>query len=283
MSMTAPAKTKAQRLDEVAAHIRMQVIEMSHRAKTPHLGSSLSCVDLIVALYGSILNIDSAQPDAPERDRFVLSKGHAATTLYAVLAEHGFFPKAEIEQYAEPGSPLPEHPAPKCIAGIEAATGSLGHGLSLGVGMALSASIQKLDYRTYVLLSDGECNEGSTWEAAMMAPAHGLSNLFAIVDFNKWQATGRSQEVMSIEPLEEKFAAFGWNAKRIDGHDMSQILDALIPSPATDGKPTAIIADTVKGKGVSFMEDDNNWHYRIPNEEEVELARDELLGAVLES
>jgi len=263
-------------LDVVSAHIRGALIEMSHRAKTPHLGSSLSCVDILVALYWEVLNFPAAGMQAADRDRFILSKGHAATALYAVLAKRGFFPESEIATYADPGSRLPEHPSPHCVPGIEAATGSLGHGLSLAVGMALSAGIKGARFNVYCLLSDGECNEGSTWEAAMLAPAHRLSNLCAIVDFNKWQATGRSQEVMALEPLEAKFAAFGWSAYRVDGHDHAQLIHHLQKCPSYEGRPTAIIADTIKGKGISFMEDDNNWHYRIPNEEEVVAAKQEL-------
>lgn len=263
-------------LESTAAAIRGQLIEMSHRAKTPHLGSSLSCVDILVALYGEVLTIDPQQPAAADRDRLILSKGHAATTLYAVLAKHGFFPEQELLSYAEPDSRLPEHPAPQCVPGIEAATGSLGHGLSLGVGMALAAKLGQTRYNVFCLLSDGECNEGSTWEAALLAPAHALGNLCAIVDFNKWQATGRSQEVMALEPLEQKFSAFGWDAYRVDGHCIADLVVHLKKCPSSAGKPIAIIADTVKGKGVSFMEDDNNWHYRIPNEDEVIAAKQEL-------
>ena len=211
----------------------------------------------------------------PSRDRFVLSKGHGITTLYAVLAERGFFSPELFENYAQAGSPLPEHPSPRCVPGIEAATGSLGHGLSIATGIALASKMNAIDYNVVCLLSDGECNEGSTWEAALLAPAHNLDNLIAIVDFNKWQATGRSSEVTALEPLEEKFESFGWNSIRIDGHDFRQIKSALATAKKSD-KPFAIIADTVKGKGIKMMEDDNNWHYRIPSKEEVDSAFEEL-------
>ncbi len=263
-------------LQKISAKIRGQVVQLSHQAGTPHLGSSLSCVDLMVSIYWNYLNISPETYTDENRDRFILSKGHAITTLYSILSEKGFFDKIEFERYAEPQSPLPEHPSPNCVPGIEAATGSLGHGLSLGLGMALAAKLKKIDYKTYVLLSDGECNEGSTWEAAMMAPTHKLNNLIAIVDFNKWQATGRSSDILSLEPLEKKFEAFGWNAIRIDGHDFSDIKNALDKASSSKLLPTAIIADTVKGKGVKLMEDDNNWHYRIPKEEEVLSAHKEL-------
>tara|TARA_B100001248_G_scaffold260540_1_gene249062 strand:+ start:79426 stop:80241 length:816 start_codon:yes stop_codon:yes gene_type:complete len=263
-------------LEEFTAQVRAKVVSLSHDARTPHLGSSLSCVDIIVALYDSILNVDPKNPEDPNRDRFILSKGHAVTTLYAVLAQKGFFKPELLKEFNQPGSPLPEHPSFWCVPGVEASTGSLGHGLSLGVGLALSARVQKQSFKTYVLLSDGECNEGSVWEAALLAPAHKLSNLCLIVDFNKWQATGRSQEVTALEPLEEKFASFGWGTQRIDGHDFSQILPALQACGQDSEKPLAIIADTIKGKGISFMEDDNNWHYRIPSEGELLEAYKEL-------
>ena len=260
----------------IAREIRGRLVEMSHRARAPHLGSSLSCVDILAAAYWKVLSIDPQQPDAPDRDRFILSKGHAATTLYATLAKRGFFPESMLDAFAEPGSRLAEHPGPGCAPGVEAATGSLGHGLPIGVGMALAGRIQKYDYRVYVLLSDGECNEGSVWEAAMLAPAHGLENLTAIVDFNRWQATGRSEEITSLQPLADKWRAFGWSAYDIDGHDVRALAERLANVPDGTGKPVAVIAHTVKGKGVSFMEDDNNWHYRIPTADEVAAAKQEL-------
>src|SRR5439155_14277806 len=208
----------------------------------------------------------------PDRDRFILSKGHAATTLYAALAYRGFFDVHLLEHYAEPGSCLAEHPIPG-VPGIEAATGSLGHGLSLGLGMALAGRIQQRSYRVFVLLSDGECNEGSVWEAALFAPAQQLENVCAIVDYNKWQATGRSNQVMALHPLKAKWEAFGWSACEVDGHDLETLTKTLNNVPDGSGKPVAIIAHTTKGKGVSFMEDNNNWHYRSPKADEVEKAR----------
>ena len=258
-----------------AARIRGRVIKLSHQARTPHLGSSLSFVELLVYLYWNFLKISPEIAKHPARDRFVLSKGHGITTLYAVLAERGFFSPELFEDYAQAGSPLPEHPSPRCVPGIEAATGSLGHGLSVATGIALASKMNVIPYGVVTLLSDGECNEGSTWEAALLAPAHNLNNLVAIVDFNKWQATGRSSEVTALEPLEEKFESFGWNSIRIDGHDFRQIKSGLATAKKSD-KPFAIIADTVKGKGIKMMEDDNNWHYRIPSKEEVDSAFEEL-------
>jgi transketolase len=263
-------------LDQISREIRGMLVEMSHRTGGAHLGSALSCVDIMVALYWQTLFIDPEAPDDPLRDRFILSKGHAATALYTTLAKRGFFPLQMLETYARHGSCLPEHPSPNCVPGVEAATGSLGHGLSLGLGMALAGRIQKQSYNIYVLMSDGECNEGSVWEAAMFASAQRIKNIIAIIDFNKWQATGRSREVMAIDPLKEKWEAFGWSAYELNGHDLPALVKNLRALPDDSGKPAVIIAHTVKGKGISFMEDDNNWHYRIPTEEEVLMARKEL-------
>ncbi|MEG4272840.1 MULTISPECIES: transketolase [unclassified Microcoleus] len=263
-------------LEAKARKIRGKIVELSHQARTAHLGSSLSCADILVAAYWGSLKIDPKDAENPDRDRFILSKGHAATTLYATLAEAGFFPQELLDTYAQDGSNLPEHPSVHCVPGVELATGSLGHGLSAGIGMALAGRIQKHSYRVFVTMSDGECNEGSVWEAAMFAPAQKLDNLVAIVDYNKWQATGRSNEVMALHPLKEKWSAFGWNTYELDGHDMKALVDTLRNVPDGSGKPVAIVAHTVKGKGVSFMEDDNNWHYRVPTAEEVEKAKVEL-------
>ncbi len=260
----------------IAAKIRQQVIRMSHHAQAPHLGSSLSCVDILVAAYWNILRIDPTDPFTPSRDRFILSKGHAAMSLYAVLAERGFFSSTLLSSFAKPGSPLAEQPSPNCAPGIELATGSLGHGLSVGVGLALGARIQNLPYRVIVTMGDGECNEGSIWEAALFAPAQGLDRLAVIIDYNKWQATGRSNEVMSLSSLAHKWKAFGWNTCEVNGHDLEELTDSMKQLDDNTNKPLAIIAHTIKGKGVSFMEDDNNWHYRIPTTEEVKAAHLEL-------
>lgn len=269
-------KTDFAVMEEMAKKIRGKVIELSYNAGTPHLGSSLSCVDIVVALYWSALKIDPKNPKAPERDRAILSKGHSATVLYSALALRGFFPIEHLQTYNQDGANLPEHPSPNCLPGIEIATGALGHGLPIGVGMALAAKIKRQNYRVYVVMSDGECNEGTVWEAALFAPAKKLDNLCTIVDYNKWQATGRSNETMSLFPMKEKWASFGWSAYEIDGHDFKALTQTLCNVPDGSGKPVAIVANTVKGKGVSFMEDDNNWHYKIPNEEEVKKAFAEL-------
>jgi transketolase len=264
-------------LDRLACEIRARIIENSHKTHTPHLGSCLSCVDILVAAYFHVLRLDPSDPRAPLRDRFILSKGHGAAALFQVLALRGFYPEAMLESYGEDGGIFAEHPpAPSHLAGIEAATGSLGHGMPIGLGMALAGRIQGRDYSVFALLSDGECNEGSIWESAMMASAQRVDRLCAIVDFNKWQATGRSEEVLALKPLADKWRAFGWSAVETDGHDIGELVRLMSKVPDGSGKPVAIIAHTVKGKGVSFMEDDNNWHYRIPNAQEVAAAKREL-------
>ncbi len=261
-------------LEAIARRLRYQLVMMSYRGKAAHLASALSCIDLIIAAYWSILKIDPKKPLHPLRDRFILSKGHAITALYASLAEKGFFSKDLLLSFNQDGGSLPEHPTPNCIPGVEVATGSLGHGLSLGIGQALASKISKQDYQVVTLLSDGECNEGSVWEAALFAPAHNINNITAIIDYNKWQATERSDEVMQISPLKDKWEAFGWQTLEIDGNHFDDILDAYGKISST--QPTAIIAHTIKGKGISFMEDNNNWHYRIPNHEEILLVKQEL-------
>ena len=264
-------------IERIAAELRGEVIGLSHRAKTPHLGSSLSCLDLLTALYWEFLSIDPLNPCDPNRDRLILSKGHAAPALYAALCARGFFSRTLLDEYGRDGAALAEQPAPGCAPGVEWATGSLGHGLSAALGMALAGRIQGLTSRTVVVLSDGECNEGSVWEAAMFAAAQKLGSLTVLVDYNKWQATGRSNEVMALDPLRDKWQAFGWESYEIDGHDFPEIRAALACAEVPErDKPLAIVAHTVKGCGVSFMEDDNNWHYRIPNAEELAAARQEL-------
>ena len=267
---------KITHLEEITRRIRGELVQISHRTDTPHLGSSLSCVDILVAAYWMALNIDPADPLDLNRDRFILSKGHAAPALYTALAYRGFFPIEQLQDYAKPGSLMAEHPSLRSVPGVEATTGSLGHGLSIGLGMAIAGRIQYQSYHVFVVISDGECNEGTIWEAAMLASAQGLNKLVVIVDFNKWQATGRSREVMAIDPLKAKWEAFGWSTYETDGHDLKTLVNLLTNVPDSSGKPIAIVAHTVKGKGVSFMEDDNNWHYRIPTVTEVELAKREL-------
>ena len=258
-----------QALEKLAREIRFRTIRNSHLTGTPHLGSCLSCTDLLVWLYWNVMRLDPQNPQWPERDRFILSKGHAAPVLFQVLAERGFYPRANLEGYGQDGSIFGEHPpTPGDLPGIEAATGSLGHGLPMGLGMALAARVHGRAYHVYAILSDGECNEGSVWEAALMAAAQRVQNLTLFVDYNKWQATGRSNEVLGLAPLAEKWKAFGWATAEIDGHSFTEMGDVL-GALSRDPRPKAIVCNTVKGKGVPFMEDDNNWHYRIPTADEV--------------
>lgn len=266
-------------LERIAAELRSVIIETSCKARVPHLGSCLSCVDILTALYWGVLNDMPAKLDRPDRDRFILSKGHAAPALFQVLARKGIFPPAILDQlirYGEDGTLFGEHPPAHGIPGIEAATGSLGHGLPIATGMALASRMRGYGSRIYVLMGDGECNEGSVWEAAMMAGAQRLGQLAVVIDFNKWQATGRSEEILALSPMVDKWEAFGWRAREVDGHDIRALTDLLAAPPDEFGKPTAVIAHTIKGKGASFMEDDNNWHYRIPTLDEVTEAKREL-------
>ncbi|WP_105168789.1 transketolase [Pseudoalteromonas sp. T1lg23B] len=263
------------KLEPIAAQIRHTLCDVSSKTKTPHLGSCLSCTDILTALYFGVMNIDPNTPKLPQRDYFLLGKGHAASALYTVLAYRGYFPIEDLYQHGQTGSQFEEHPGIHAPSGVETASGSLGHALSLATGMALSCQLQKKANRFFVLMGDGEINEGTVWEAAMFAAGKKLSNLVAIIDFNKLQGTGESCNIMHLEPLEEKWRAFGWHTIRLDGHDINALQNALSDTDNID-KPICIVADTVKGKGVSFMENDNNWHYRIPTADEVLLAKEEL-------
>lgn len=263
-------------LERISRELRAEIVAYSCHSGIPHLGSCLSCVDILCALYFNILNLDTENPTAEARDRFILSKGHGAPALYQVLARRGFFPLSHMYREDHGDGLFGEHPpTPEHLPGVEAATGSLGHGLSMGIGMAIASRIAGISYSVFVLLGDGECNEGTVWEAAMFAAAQNLTSVTVVVDSNKWQATGRSNEIMSLDPLVEKWRSFGWHTVEIDGHDIGKLLEAMALNDQGT-KPRAIIANTVKGRGVSFMEDDNNWHYRIPSPEEVSLARKEL-------
>lgn len=265
-----------ERLFLLAQKIRRHVVKMTHTAKSSHVGTSLSMADLLAALYLDVLRISPATCNSPDRDRFILSKGHGCAGLYAVLAECGFFPLAWIESFYQDGSLLAGHITHKQIPGVEVSTGALGHGLPIACGMALSGKHDLQPYRVFALLSDGECDEGSTWEAALFASHHKLDNLIAIVDYNKLQGFGRVEEVLDLEPFAAKWEAFGWAVREIDGHDFKQILDATRNVPMNPGKPTCIIAHTVKGKGVSFMENELLWHYRAPDADQLKAALKEL-------
>ena len=270
-------KQKIDELEYLTIKLRKKIIENSNLNKIPHLGSCLSCIDILVVLYFNQLNISKEILNDEDRDRFILSKGHGAPALLQVLAEKEFFKKSDLDTFGENGSFFHEHPPkPGLIPGIEAATGSLGHGMPMGVGIALAAKIKKLDYKTYILLSDGECNEGTIWEAALFASSNKLDNLICIIDYNKWQATGRSNEIMALEDLSKKWEAFNWHTQRINGHNLHEIYKGIQAAKDFQSKPSVIIADTIKGSGISFMEDDNNWHYRIPNDEELSKAILEL-------
>ncbi len=263
-------------LERKARQMRATCVQMAHDGKEGHLSSALSCMDLLVALYNGWLSVDPQEPKHRDRDRFILSKGHACTALYSVLADRGFFPKEWLSRYAQGGSPLPNHPCRHSLPLLECSSGSLGHGLGIATGMAYGMRMDGIEARAVVLMSDGECNEGSVWEAAMFAAANRLDSVLAIVDNNGVQAVGRSDALMGYTSLEEKFRAFGWDARTIPGNDMAAILDALADFPFTPGRPSAIIAKTTGGAGVSFMQDQIVWHYRVPPRDEVEQALAEL-------
>jgi transketolase len=262
-------------LEEKARLLRRLIIQMLAKAGSGHPGGSLSAADLITALYFNVLRFDPANPQWPDRDRFHMSKGHCCPLWYAVLAEVGYFPKEELFSLRQLGSILQGHPDRK-TPGVDVASGSLGQGLSVGLGMSLAARIDKKDYRIYVLLGDGEIQEGNVWEAAMAAAHFGCSNLCAILDSNGCQIDGRCQDIMGLEPLVAKWQAFGWHVININGHDMQQILSAFQQAHTVKHKPTIIIARTVKGKGVSFMEGVVDFHGRAPTKEEAERALKEL-------
>ena len=261
---------------EKARQIRRHIIKMLGQAGSGHTGGSLSASDIAACLYFWEMNIDPSQPHWVERDRFVLSKGHAAPVLYAVLAEKGFFPPDNLNNLRKLGSPLQGHPDMRKVPGVEASTGSLGQGISWAVGMALAGKMDNKSYRVYTLLGDGEIEEGMVWEAAMAAAHYKLDNLIAFVDHNGLQIDGRVEEVMSPLPIPDKFRAFGWEVLEIDGHDHEQIMKALNTARSLKNKPTAVVAHTVKGKGCSFMEDRVEWHGVAPKPDEVEKALAEL-------
>jgi len=273
---TRTMKPEALGLPQLAQRIRADSLRMIHCAKSSHAGSALSMIDLLVVLYNKVLRVSPEWPDWPERDRFLLSKGHACAGLYAVLAARGFFPSTWLDNFYKDDSRMAGHVTSGSIPGVEISSGALGHGLAIGCGMALTAKRDQSNYRVFVLLSDGECDEGSTWEAALFAPHHRLSNLVVIIDYNKIQSLGPVNEVLDLEPLAAKWEAFGWSVREIDGHNFHEIEDALENVPRAEGKPTCIIAHTVKGKGVTFMENKVLWHYRSPNEDELRSALAQL-------
>jgi transketolase len=256
---------------ELAARVRGAAIQMVADAKASHIGGALSMTDLLAVLYSCILDIRPDEPEWLQRDRFILSKGHSCTSLYATLALKGFFPADELLSYGKDGSRLMSHISHK-VPGVEFSTGSLGHGLPFGCGKALAAKRRGYKWRTFVLLSDGELDEGSNWEAILFAPQHRLDNLTAIIDYNKIQSLGAVSEVLELDPLADKFRAFRWSVREIDGHDHDSIREALASVPFDQGKPSCVIAHTVKGKGVDFMENSLKWHYSSPTAEQLEAA-----------
>jgi len=268
--------TDVEQMKEISTNVRKGILSLVYNTKGPHLGSAFSCVEVLVALYWRFLNVSSKYPDGPNRDKFIFSKGHASPALYAVLHEAGFLTDNDIDGFAVNGGIFEQHPNLDISRGVEVSTGSLGHGLSVGAGMALAAKRDNLTNRVCVLISDGELNEGSIWEAVLFSAHHKLSNLLLIIDYNKMQALGFTKDTLELDPLRAKFEAFGWACSEVDGHHLSSIIEALDRFPFNSEKPSVVIAHTVKGKGVSFMENSLHWHYSCPNENECSLAFDEL-------
>jgi transketolase len=259
-----------------AASIRRASLRMVHEARLGHPGSDLSCADILATLYFRVLRLDPANPRDPARDRFILSKGHASAALYATLAEAGFIPHADLETYMGPLSSLNGHPDRNKIPGVEANTGPLGHGLPIAVGTALAAKMDEANWRTFVLTGDGELQEGSNWEAAMAASHYGLANLTAIVDRNRLQQGDATESTIALEPLADRWRAFGWGVVEADGHDVAALASTFDALPAIEGRPTCVIAHTIKGRGVSFIEDRVEWHHRVPTDAELAAALEEL-------
>src|SRR3954452_16240956 len=261
-------------LPEMARDVRRSIVTMIDRAQLGHIGGDLSVTDILVALFGAVLDVDPEQPDRPGRDRFILSKGHCAGALYATLARCGFFPPEELDSFMAPLSALNGHPNRTKVPGVETNTGPLGHGFPVAVGCALAARLSQSPSRTFVVLGDGEMQEGSNWGAGMTAAHYRLADLTAIVDRNRLQQGARTEETKRLEPLADKWRSFGFEVRDIDGHDHAALLDAF--GPSTTGDPVAVIANTVKGKGVSFREDRVEWHHKVPDADQVKAAMQEL-------
>lgn len=264
-------------LEKLALSIRKHSVKMVSTGGSSHIGSILSIADILAVLYGSVMKYKSTDPNWSNRDRFILSKGHAGAGVYAVLAESGFMSIDKLDTHYKDGSDLSGHVSHKNIPGVEFSTGSLGHGLPVASGIALAAKINKENHKVYVLMSDGECDEGSNWEAALFAHHHKLDNLIAIIDRNKLQSIYSTEDTLSLEPFVSKWESFGWNVIEIDGHDHNQLLNAF--DTFVDDRPLCIVANTIKGKGVSFMENNTLWHYRSPQGEEFKAAMNELENA----
>jgi transketolase len=267
--------TDVNHLQVKANRCRRAVLDLVRHGKTGHTGGSLSCVDILVVLYNRVLSVTPATLSDPNRDRYVQSKGHAVEALYAVLADRGFITQSDLDTFSRSGSALIGHPT-RAVAGVEANTGALGHGLPIAAGMALAGKMDGRRYRVFTLLGDGECAEGSNWEAALFAAHHKLDNLTAIVDRNRLQISGGTEDVCGLDPLDAKFAAFGWSVVAVDGHDVGALCEALGRVPLAPGKPSLVIANTVKGRGISFMENQASWHHGVPSEEQYRIAVREL-------
>ncbi|KAF0219364.1 MAG: hypothetical protein FD174_2063 [Geobacteraceae bacterium] len=263
-------------LQRKARALRATCVQLAHDGREGHLNGALSCIDILIALYYHWLNVSPDDTKRPERDRFIFSKGHACTALYAILAERGFIPKELLTHYAQNDSPLPSHPCIHALPLLECSAGSLGHGLGMASGLAYGLRLDGNPARVAALISDGECNEGSTWETTMFAAAKKLDNLLLVVDYNGVQSVGRSDELMGHTSLEEKFRAFGWEARTVDGLDIASLIEVLATFPFTAGRPSVIIAKTRAGAGVSFMEDQVLWHYRVPSDDDLARALAEL-------
>lgn len=267
--------------EQLAWKIRRHGIEMTHLSGGSHIGSVLSVADILAVLYNDVLNVYPDKPNAPERDRVILSKGHAGAAIYAALAEKGFFSVEELKTHYQNGSRLSGHVSHKGVPGVDFSTGSLGHGLPVGAGMAMAAKMDSNNYRVYVILGDGECDEGSVWEAALVANHYQLDNLVAVIDHNKMQSLDFCENTIKLNPFADKWRSFGWNVIDIDGHNHEELKKAFNEARGVKGKPTVIIANTVKGKGVSFMENDILWHYRFPHDGwEYDNALEELHKAM---
>jgi len=264
-------------IQEISRHIRRKIINISHLKKASHIGTSLSIVDILAYIYSNILNISVSTVSSPDRDRLILSKGHGCLALYTVLEYFKFFSSSILDTYSDNGSPLMGHATKDCVPGVEASAGSLGHGLALSCGIALAGKHDKRQYKVYTILGDGECNEGTIWESALFASHHKLDNLTVIVDYNKLQGMGYVKDILNLEPFAKKFEAFGWAVREIDGHNLNEIDETFSSLPFNDGKPSLILAHTLKGKGVSYMEDNIDWHYKSPDENQIRQAFEELI------
>lgn len=275
-------KTELRTLEAVSAKGRLLGLDMVYNCASGHLGGSFSAMDILTTLYFEAMRVDPKAPQDPDRDRFVLSKGHCTPALYPILAQRGYFPEEDLKLFRSVEGHLSGHAEMHHVKGVDMSTGSLGQGISTAVGMALAGKMDQKDYRVYTVLGDGEIEEGQVWEAFMSAAKYHLDNLCAVIDVNGLQIDGRTADVMPTEPLDQKLTSFGWNVIPVDGHDFAALADAFAQASAFAGAPTALLAKTIKGKGVSFMENEAGWHGKAPNAEQYETARAELAAALAE-